>query len=198
MIQVVFEHFIFSLGGFGDTIAYTTVTLVFPSKYNDVTSVPSILALSSGNLCSHQLLQSWLQMRSSCLQDANQAFRKTQFCNFHSLALGYLVSSLRSGSTLLFKFALYQVFVLIELRGGTGELLHHLHPHHHDFGLLPRQWLIHQRRDMLSGFVGPLWGGLLFDVLDYTGIFAVQSSATLFISLNLCYFRKHESTHPLQ
>ena len=51
---------------------------------------------------------------------------------------------------------------------------------------------------MLSGFVGPLWGALLFDLLGYTGIFLVQSATILLIGLTLCYFRGHETTHSLQ
>ena len=49
----------------------------------------------------------------------------------------------------------------------------------------------------LSVLVGPLWGGLLFNLLGYTGIFAAQSVMLLFSGLLVCYFRGHERAHPL-
>ena len=49
---------------------------------------------------------------------------------------------------------------------------------------------------LLSELVGPLWGGLLFGELGYTGLFLLQSGTTLLFSLLLCYFRDHERAHP--
>ena len=51
---------------------------------------------------------------------------------------------------------------------------------------------------MLGAFLGPLWGGLLFRLLGYTGIFVVQSATIFLFSLLLCYFRSYESAHPPQ
>ena len=41
---------------------------------------------------------------------------------------------------------------------------------------------------LLSTFLGPLWGGLLFDALGYSGIFLVETVTILLIALMLCYF----------
>ena len=49
----------------------------------------------------------------------------------------------------------------------------------------------------IGNCVGPLWGGLLFNALGYTGIFLVQSATTFLGGLLVCYFRKHEKANPL-
>lgn len=50
----------------------------------------------------------------------------------------------------------------------------------------------------LSEFIGPLWGGLLFEVVGYTGLFLLQSATILVFSLALCYyFRDLDRAHPL-
>lgn len=51
----------------------------------------------------------------------------------------------------------------------------------------------------LAELFGPLWGGLLFKTLGYSGIFIVQSAVVIVIGLVLlCYFRAHEQSHPLR
>ena len=49
----------------------------------------------------------------------------------------------------------------------------------------------------MAELLGPLWGGLLFNPLGYTGIFLVQSLSILVTALMMCYFRRYERAHPL-
>lgn len=50
----------------------------------------------------------------------------------------------------------------------------------------------------MADLLGPLWGGLLFNSLGYTGIFLVQAFTALLSGLLMCYFKPHERAHPLQ
>ena len=43
---------------------------------------------------------------------------------------------------------------------------------------------------------GPLWGGLLFETLGYSGIFLVQAGVSFCIMLLVLYFRKYEKLNP--
>ena len=45
----------------------------------------------------------------------------------------------------------------------------------------------------MAELLGPLWGGLLFNPLGYTGIFLVQSLSILVTALMMCYFRRYAS-----
>ena len=49
----------------------------------------------------------------------------------------------------------------------------------------------------LADLLGPLWGGLLYPFLGYTGIFVTQGLLALLTGLLICYFRGHEKAHPL-
>ena len=44
---------------------------------------------------------------------------------------------------------------------------------------------------------GPLFGGLLFDLLGYSGIFFAESIITALSGLLALWFRKYEADHPL-
>ena len=48
----------------------------------------------------------------------------------------------------------------------------------------------------LSELIGPVWGGLLFTHLGYTGIFLAQAGFLLLSSALLSYFTSHERAHP--
>ena len=41
----------------------------------------------------------------------------------------------------------------------------------------------------IAELVGPLWGGLLFDLIGYTGIFVAQSATALLAGFCVCFFR---------
>lgn len=49
----------------------------------------------------------------------------------------------------------------------------------------------------LADLLGPLWGGLLFRLLGYVGIFMAQSVLMAAAALSILYFRRHEQAHPL-
>ena len=48
----------------------------------------------------------------------------------------------------------------------------------------------------LADLLGPLWGGLLFSLLGYIGIFAAQSLLSFLTSFMVLYFRSHEKSNP--
>ena len=49
----------------------------------------------------------------------------------------------------------------------------------------------------LADLLGPLWGGLLFNSLGYTGIFLLEALTSMVTGLLLCSFQGHERAHPL-
>ena len=51
--------------------------------------------------------------------------------------------------------------------------------------------------DSIADAGGPLFGGLLFDLLGYSGVFFAESITTAVCGLLALWFRKYEADHPL-
>ena len=202
MIRIAFEHLLIILGGFAANIPYTTVTPVLPLeiKHRKLSSIYSglifwsvFLNLSSfsvGFCCalfiSKPLIQAFGRLKSAVLMYSLMAINLVLFgvvktTSSDPLFIGVsLLSRLCEGMASCFVHSTLITMVSAYFVESASYINAEI------FGVL------------LAEFVGPLWGGLLFDSLGYTGLFFLQGVTILVFSLTLCYFRDHERQNPPQ